>query len=137
MPNLDQSHPVILFDGVCNLCSTAVQFIIKRDKKDVFRFASLQSEAAQNILKPFDFPLDELKTIVLVQNGKIYLRSRAVLRIVSQLNGAWKLSALLYIFPSFISDVVYNLISKYRYKLFGKKDSCMIPTPELKARFLS
>ena len=129
-------HSLILFDGVCNLCNGFVQFVIERDKNAKFMFASLQSEAAQNILKPFDFSIEELKTIVLVENGKIYLRSRAVLRIASQLGGAWKLSAMLYVFPSFISDAVYNLISKYRYKLFGKKDSCMIPTPELKQRFI-
>ncbi len=131
-----QNHSLILFDGVCNLCNGFVQFVIERDKKGRFLFASLQSEVAQNILKSFDFSMDELKTIVLIENEKIYLRSRAVLRIASQLGGAWKLSAMLYVLPSFISDAVYNLISKYRYKLFGKKDSCMIPTPELEARFL-
>jgi len=127
---------IILFDGVCNLCNGFVQFVISRDKKKKFRFGSLQSEAAKKILEPFHFPLNELKTIVLIDNGKIYLRSRAVLRIASQLGGAWKLSALLYIFPSFISDAVYNLISKYRYRIFGKRESCMIPTPELKSRFI-
>ncbi|MCX6274011.1 MAG: thiol-disulfide oxidoreductase DCC family protein [Bacteroidetes bacterium] len=130
------NNSIIFFDGVCNLCNGFVQFVIRRDKSAKFKFASLQSAAAANMLKPFDFPLDELKTIVLVQDGKIFLRSRAVLRIASQLGGAWKLAAMLYIFPSFFSDAVYNLISKYRYKLFGKKDSCMIPTPELKSRFV-
>ena len=130
------NHSIIFFDGVCNLCNGFVQFVIRRDKSAKFKFASLQSEAAENTLKAFNFPLDELRTIVLFQNGKIFLRSRAVLRIASQLGGAWKLAALLYVFPSFFSDAVYNLISKYRYKLFGKKDSCMIPTPELKSRFV-
>lgn len=127
---------VIFFDGVCNLCNGFVQFVIRRDQSGKFKFASLQSQAAENMLRPFNFPLDELNTIALVQDGKIFLRSRAVLRIASQLGGLWKLAVLLYIFPSFFSDAVYNLISKYRYKLFGKKDSCMIPTPELKSRFI-
>jgi predicted DCC family thiol-disulfide oxidoreductase YuxK len=127
---------IILFDGVCNLCNGFVQFVIARDKKNKFKFGSLQSEGAKKILEPFIFPLDELKTIVLLENGKIYLRSRAVLRITSQLSGAWKLSSLLYIFPSFISDAVYNLISKYRYRFFGKRESCMIPTPEMKTKFI-
>ena len=137
---------IIFFDGVCNLCNGFVQFVISNDKQAKFKFASLQSDAAQKILRPFNFPLDELNTIVLFENarpnvvsdgrGKIYLRSRAVLRIAKQLDGIWKIAVVLYIFPSFISDGVYNLVSKYRYKIFGKKDSCLIPTPELKSRFV-
>jgi predicted DCC family thiol-disulfide oxidoreductase YuxK len=130
------NHPVILFDGICNLCNDFVQFVVRHDKKNKFRFGSLQSDAAKKLLEPFHFPLEELKTIVLVEDGKIYLRSRAVLRIASQLDGAWKLTVILYIFPSFISDAFYNLISKFRYKFFGKRDSCMVPTPELKSRFI-
>ena len=131
------NHPIILFDGVCNLCNGFVQFVIRNDKKNKFRFGSLQSDGAKKILEPFQFPIDELKTIVLVEEGKIYVRSRAVIRIASHLNGAWKLSAILYIFPSFLSDAVYNLVSKYRYKIFGKRESCMIPTADLKSRFLN
>lgn len=130
------NHPIILFDGVCNLCNSFVQFTIRHDKKNRFKFSSLQSDSAKKLLEPFHFPDQELKTIVLVEDGKLFLRSRAVLRIASQLDGAWKLSAVLYIFPSFFSDAVYNLVSKYRYKLFGKKNTCMVPTPELKTRFL-
>lgn len=129
-------NPVILFDGVCNLCNGFVQFVIRGDKSAKFKFAPLQSAAAGNMLKLFDFPSDALKTIILIQNGKLFLRSRAVLRITSQLGGAWKLTSLLYIFPSFFSDAIYNFISKFRYKLFGKRDSCMVPTPELKSRFI-
>ncbi len=127
---------IIIFDGVCNLCNGFVQFVIRNDKSGKFKFASLQSSSAEKILKTFNFPIDRLKTIILVEDSKIYLRSGAVLKIARQLDGIWKISVLLYVFPSFISDAVYNLISKYRYKLFGKKDSCMIPTPELKSRFL-
>ncbi|CAN5366612.1 thiol-disulfide oxidoreductase DCC family protein [soil metagenome] len=128
---------IILFDGVCNLCNGFVQFVINNDKQGKFKFASLQSDASKKILSPFNFPLVELKTIVLVENGKIYLRSRAVLRIARQLDGIWKMAVVLYIFPSFISDAVYNMVSKNRYRVFGKKDSCMIPTPELNSRFVN
>ena len=127
---------IILFDGVCNLCNGFVQFVINHDKKNKFKFGSLQSDGAKKLLQPFHFPLDELKTIVLVEQGKIYLRSRAVLRIASHLDGAWKLSTILYVFPSFLSDAVYNLVSKHRYKIFGKRNECMAPTPELESRFI-
>jgi predicted DCC family thiol-disulfide oxidoreductase YuxK len=130
------NHPVILFDGVCNLCNGFVQFIIKHDKKNKFRFGSLQSESAKKLLETFHFSLEELKTIVLVEDGKIYMRSRALLRIASHLDGVWKLTSIFHVIPSFISDVVYNLVSKYRYKVFGKRDSCMIPSPEIKSRFI-
>jgi len=127
---------IILFDGVCNLCSSFVQFIIRHDSRAKFKFSSLQSEVAQKILAQFNIPPNELRTIVLVEDGKVYLRSRAVLRVARRLDGAWKISALFYIFPSFISDAIYNFISKYRYKVFGKRDTCLVPTPELKSRFL-
>src|SRR5438034_11600524 len=109
---------IILFDGVCNLCNGFVQFVIKHDKKGRFKFSSLQSETAQQLLQPYHFSTEDLKTIVLLEDGRIYFRSRAVLRIASQLDGGWKLSSVLYIFPSFISDAVYNLVSKYRYRIF-------------------
>jgi predicted DCC family thiol-disulfide oxidoreductase YuxK len=132
-------HPgssIILFDGVCNLCSWFVIFIIKRDKNSRFKFALLQSEAAKKILEPFGLPAGDLKTLVLVENGKAYLRSKAVLRIAGRLDGAWKISAILSFFPSFLSDAVYNLVSRYRYRIFGKKNDCMVPTPEIESRFI-
>src|SRR5690348_6876242 len=131
MPN-----SIILFDGICNLCNGFVQFVIRHDKKNKFLFGSLQSDAAKKLLEPFHFPVEESKTIVLIEDGELFMRSRAVLRIASQLDGAWKLSAAFYIFPSFISDAVYNIISKYHYRFFGKKDSCMVPAPELRSRFI-
>lgn len=129
-------HPLIFFDGVCNLCNGFVRFVISRDRNAKFRFAPLQSEAAKKNLLRFGFPADEMKTIVLVQEGKVFIRSKAVLKIVSQLGGIWKLTSLLYIIPPFLSDGVYNLISKFRYKLFGKKNSCMVPSPESRGRFI-
>ena len=129
-------HSVILFDGICNLCNGFVRFIIKHDKQEKFKFASLQSEAAKKIMRQFNFPDGELKTIVLVDGGKIYLRSRAVLKIASQLNGAWKLATVFYLIPSFLSDALYNVISKYRYKVFGKREECMVTGVDLRRRFL-
>ena len=127
---------IILFDGICNLCNSSVKFIIKHDRKNKFRFGSLQSDSAKKLLEPYHFPPEELKSFILLEDGKIYLRSRAVLRIASQLDGAWKLTSVFYVFPSFISDAVYNLVAKYRYRIFGKKETCMVPTPELKSKFI-
>ena len=126
---------VILFDGVCNLCSGSVQFILKRDKEKKFLFASLQSAYGQNILNQFALPTDTFNSFILLEDGKIFTRSTAALKMFSQLKG-WKWVKLFWIVPKFIRDAVYNLIAKNRYKWFGKKDECWIPTPELKARFL-
>ncbi len=129
-------HPIIFFDGVCNLCTGSVQFIIKRDRKDVFRFAALQSEQAEQYLSPFGTNIKELNTILLLEDGKLYKRSTAALRIVCHLTGAWPLLYGLIIIPAFIRDGIYSQIAKRRYKIWGKQDSCMIPTAELKAKFL-
>jgi len=130
------SHPIILFDGVCNLCNGAVQFIIKRDKKSAFRFASLQSEFGQSQLKNAGLQTSSIETIVLIENGKVYQRSEAALRISRHLSGGWSLLYGLRVIPKVICDVVYNWIARNRYRFFGKKDQCMIPTPELKSKFL-
>ena len=130
-----ESHPIILFDGVCNLCNKSVQFVIKRDEEKKFRFASLQSEFGQKILERFNLPKNEFNSFILLQDDRIYTRSTGALKMLSQLKG-WKWAGGFKIVPAFIRDGVYNLISKYRYKWFGKKDECMIPTPELRERFL-
>ena len=127
--------PVILFDGICNLCSGSVQFILKRDKEKKFLFASLQSSYGQNLLKKYDLPTDTFNSFILFDDGKILTRSTAALKMFSQLKG-WKWVRLLGIVPRFIRDAVYNVIAKNRYKWFGKKNECWVPTPELKARFL-
>lgn len=129
-------HPIIFFDGVCNLCTGSVQFIIKRDRKDVFRFAALQSEQAQQYLSLFGADLKELNTILLLEDGKVYQRSTAALRIVRRLSGTWPLLYGLIIIPAFIRDWVYRQIAKRRYRIWGQQESCMIPTAELKAKFL-
>jgi len=130
-----KDKPVILFDGICNLCTGSVQFILKRDKKNEFRFASLQSGYGQDLLKRFSLPGDTFNSFILYQDGKIYTRSTAALKMFQQLKG-WKWVKMFWIVPKFLRDAVYNLIAKNRYKWFGQKEECWLPTPELKARFL-
>lgn len=130
-----QQNGIILFDGVCNLCNGFVQRIISADKLDYFRFASLQSDAANDLLK--NHPnLKELKSIVLLDKGKIYTKSTAAIKIASQLGFTWKFLQIGYILPAFLRDGIYNIVANNRYKWFGKKDQCMVPTPALKSKFL-
>jgi predicted DCC family thiol-disulfide oxidoreductase YuxK len=129
------TKPVILFDGVCNLCNSSVQFILKRDKENKFRFASLQSTYGQNLLKQFNLPADQFNSFILYQDGEIYTRSTGALMMFSQLKG-WKWTKIFKAVPRFIRDAVYNLIANNRYKWFGKKNECWLPTPDLKNRFL-
>jgi predicted DCC family thiol-disulfide oxidoreductase YuxK len=129
-------HPVVLFDGVCNYCNAMVNFIIRRDKKKIFRFATLQSEAAQKLLRQFHLPQNNFDSFVLVENDKIFLRSDAALRLYNKLPWYWKWTQLFWIFPKFIRDGIYCIIAKNRYKWFGKKDQCMMPAPEVMERFL-
>ncbi len=129
-------NPILLFDGVCNLCNESVQFIIRKDKKGKIRFASLQSEFANQQLKQFDLEHEKLETLVLIKNGKAYLRSDAALEVLRNLGGVWSLCYVFKIIPSFIRDAVYSWIAKNRYRWFGKQDECMVPTQELRERFL-
>jgi predicted DCC family thiol-disulfide oxidoreductase YuxK len=131
------SHPLILFDGVCNLCNTSVLFIIKRDSKSVFRFASLQSELGKTMLREFNLPVTELNSVLLIHNGKLYQKSNAALEITRHLRGLWPMFYGFMIIPAFIRNGFYNWIANNRYTWFGKKDACMIPTPELKSRFIA
>lgn len=126
---------IILFDGVCNLCSASVRFVIKRDRRKNFRFASLQSEFARKIILANNIS-DSVKTVVLLKGGKIYLRSDAALEISRELNGLWPLLYFLKIIPRFVRDTVYNFISQHRYQWFGKTDECWSPTPDLSTRFV-
>jgi predicted DCC family thiol-disulfide oxidoreductase YuxK len=127
-----RTHPIVLFDGVCNLCNGAVQFIIERDKHQQFRFASLQSGFGQQ----YQQQVGEVDSILLVDHGKIYQKSSAALRIARKLDGLWPMLFILIIIPPFIRDFVYDIIARNRYRWFGKKESCWLPTPDLKALFL-
>jgi predicted DCC family thiol-disulfide oxidoreductase YuxK len=128
-------HPVILYDGVCNLCNGIVQFVIKRDKKQLFKFASLQSAFGEAVLQKHHLSGTGFNSFILLQNGKVYTKSTGALMVAGQLSGAWSLLGLFRIIPSFIRDRFYDIIAKNRYKWFGKEDTCTVPSPELKIRF--
>lgn len=130
-------QPIVLFDGICNLCNSAVQFIIRHDKKSIFMFTSLQSDTGQKLLAQYHLPLNELNSFILIENNKAYTRSSGALRVVKKLKGLWPFLYGLMIVPKFIRDAVYNWVGRNRYKWFGKQEACMIPTPELEARFLN
>jgi len=127
---------IVLFDGFCNLCSLSVLFILKRDSKDYFNFSSLQSTTAKEILSKKNLPKDYEKSIILIQNKSIYFKSDAALRIAKKLNGLWFLLFYLIIIPKPIRDYFYMLISKYRYKWFGKRNSCFIADINFSHKFL-
>lgn len=131
------NHPIILFDGVCNLCNSSVQYVIKHDRDALFRFASLQGETGQQLLKQYDLSTNDMNSFVLISDNKAYTRSDAALNVAKQLTGFTKILYGFIIVPPFIRNAVYNHIAKNRYKWFGKKDSCMIPTAALKSRFLN
>ena len=127
--------PVVLFDGVCNLCTGSIQFILKRDKEKKFLFSSLQSNFGQSLLKKFGLLPDTYNSFILYQDGNIHTRSTAALKMFQQLKG-WKWVKIFWIIPRFIRDAIYNLIAKNRYRWFGKKNECWVPTKELLSRFL-
>ena len=133
---MNKVHPVLLFDGICNLCNGWVQFVIRHDPAGKFRFAALQSAKGQQLLKQYGLPHEHFTTLVLIENGQVYTRSSAALRIAKQLSGAWPMLYGFAVVPAFLRDGVYNLVAGNRYAWFGKQESCMLPTPELKARFL-
>lgn len=127
---------LILFDGECNFCNSSVQFIIKRDPHGYFQYASLQSELGQSLIKKHGVPLN-VDSLVLIENNIAYLKTTAALHICKKMNSSLKWLYLLIVIPSPIRDLFYNIFAKYRYKWFGKNDSCMLPPPEIRKRFLS
>ncbi len=129
-------QPLVLFDGICNLCTASVRFIIERDPRAKFTFAALQSQVGQTVMKKYEQDIPALSTILLIKDQKVYSRSAAVLHIARELKGAWPLLYGFIILPKFIRDAVYALIAKNRYKWFGKRKSCMVPTSDRRARFL-
>ncbi len=134
---LPKNKLIVLFDGVCNLCNDSVLKIIKNDTKDVFRFTSIQSESGAQIIKYLGVDTSKVDSIILYDpNTAYYIKSEAALKILNHFGGFWKLFQIFTILPKGFNDVFYSFIAKNRYKWFGKKDSCMIPTPELKAKFL-
>lgn len=132
----NSNHITVLFDGVCNLCNGTVQFVIKRDRAAIFRFASLQSDYAQRLLRQVNLPANQLYSVIVFEDGVAYHKSDAALRIARHLSGFWRWLYIFRFVPKFIRDGLYNFIATNRYRFFGKQDHCMIPTPELKARFV-
>ncbi|MGB4843899.1 MAG: thiol-disulfide oxidoreductase DCC family protein [Ferruginibacter sp.] len=130
------NHPIILFDGVCNFCNSAVNFTIRRNKKANIHFATLQSEAGRKLLKEYDLPVEDMQSFIFIDKGKAYNRSTAALKVCRHLRGLWPLCYGFIIVPKFIRDGIYNWIAKNRYKWFGVRQECMIPSPAIKARFL-
>ena len=130
-------NPVILFDGVCNLCERSVQLVIRNDREGLFRFASLQSDYAQDLLQRFDYRSDELSSVLLIADEVLYRKSRAALHIARRMDGIWPLVYyLFFLVPPFIADLVYDFIGNRRYRWFGKKASCWVPDDDLRNRFL-
>ena len=131
-----QEHPLILFDGVCNFCNYWVNFAIKRDRKKSLRFTPLQGETANRVLPRYKINPTALRSVIIIDKDRFYTQSSAAIRICKHLDGGWKLLYGLMIIPKFIRDALYNIIARNRYKWFGKKDHCMIPSPGVKERFL-
>ncbi|MFV8343274.1 thiol-disulfide oxidoreductase DCC family protein [Flavobacterium sp. XS2P39] len=137
MLNLPKDKKIILFDGVCNLCDAAVQFIITHDKKDIFRFMSLQSNLGQEVIKHVGIDTEKVDSIILYQAGiAYYYKSEAILEIAKSLGGIYYFVTLFSIFPTSFNNRIYDYIASNRYKWYGKKESCLIPTKEIKAKFL-
>ncbi len=132
----EYEHPIILFDGVCNLCTTSVQFIIRNDKKHHFRFASQQSDIGIALLTKYHIDVNKTDSLVLIDQSKVYQQSTAALRIARQLSNGWSLMYIFIIVPTFIRNPIYDFIASNRYKWFGKKTECWVPTPALKSLFL-
>ncbi len=127
---------IILFDGVCNFCNSSVNFIMARDKRNVFKFAALQSEPGIELQKKFNLDPNDLQSFILIYGDKFYRKTTAALRVAKGLGFPYNLAYVFIIIPPFIRNIAYNIIAKYRYKWFGKKESCRIPTPEERAKFL-
>lgn len=134
---MEKDKKVILFDGVCNLCNNSVQFIIKRDRKDVFRYAALQSEIGKELLAERNIDTSKVDSIILIEPGvAFYTKSDAALEIGRSFGGVWTLLSVFNLIPSSLRNIVYDFVAKNRYRWFGRKNACMIPTPDLKAKFL-
>ena len=131
-----QNHHIILFDGVCNFCNYWVNFIIDRDKDDIFRFAALQSEAGQKLLNKFDLKAEDFNTFILIEGEIYFTKSTAALMIARKLNFPFKVLYYFIFIPKFLRDLIYSLIATNRYKFFGRRDKCRVPTDKEKKKFL-
>jgi predicted DCC family thiol-disulfide oxidoreductase YuxK len=135
--NETRESAIILFDGVCNFCNGSVNFIIDRDPTGYFKFAPLQSEIGEQLLKEHGIDKTQTDSVVLIENDTVYTYSTAALRVARKLSGAWNWLYGFTVVPKFIRDFAYKLFAKNRYRMFGKQEACMLPTPEIRARFLA
>ncbi|MDZ5811163.1 thiol-disulfide oxidoreductase DCC family protein [Halorubrum sp. AD140] len=133
---ISDDGPVILFDGVCNLCSGFVQFVLPRDTEEKYRFASLQSDVGKELLAEHDLPSDELESVVLIEDGESYVKSSAIIQIATGLGGFYRLLSPFRYVPRSIRDRIYDFVADHRYRWFGKKDQCMMPSGDVQSRFL-
>ncbi len=129
-------HIIVLFDGVCNLCNSSVRFIINRDRNDQFRFAATQTDAGEQLCKFYGVSPISNDTLIVIEGKKVYTKSTAALRIVRRLSGLWPAFIAFYAIPRFIRDYFYGLTAKNRYKWFGKQSACMVPSSEVKSKFI-
>ncbi len=128
--------PVLLFDGVCNLCNGAVQWVLLRDRRGVFRFAALQSDTGQAMLRQFGFAAEDFDTVVLIDGDRVFTRSDAALEVVRRIGGFWPVLYAFKIIPRPIRDAVYNWVARNRYRWFGRQEQCMLPRKEWMSRFV-
>ncbi|MCI0449627.1 MAG: thiol-disulfide oxidoreductase DCC family protein [Chlorobi bacterium] len=136
MKSYQNNSLIILFDGVCNFCNSSVNFIMSRDKKNIFKFAAIQSDPGIELQKKFGLNPNELATFIFVEGDKYYTKTTAALRVAKELKFPWNLSYFFIIIPPFIRNIAYNIIAKYRYRWFGKRNACRVPTDEEKEKFL-
>ena len=127
---------IVLFDGVCNFCNASVNFVIEHDKEGYFRFAPLQSEIGEQLIAKHGVNTADTDSVIVVENDRAYTHSSAALRIAKRLDGIWSWTYAFIVIPKPVRDLAYKLFAKYRYRLFGKRDACMMPTPEIRGRFL-
>jgi predicted DCC family thiol-disulfide oxidoreductase YuxK len=132
-----ENNKIILFDGVCNLCNSAVQYVIEHDKNNVFKFAALQSAIGEKLMKERGIDASQIDSIILIEQGvAYYTKSTAALKIARSFGGIWQLAGVFQWIPEKIRDWVYDYIANNRYKWYGKKEACMVPDPALKSKFL-
>ena len=131
-----ENYEIVLFDGICNFCNSSINFVIDHDPKKHFKFASLQSEIGQEILRKYNKNTKNFDSVILLKNNTLYEKSAAALEITKHLSGLWKYLTVFGVLPTFFLNFFYDIVAKNRYRIFGKADSCRMPIPELRERFL-
>ena len=131
------SGPILFFDGVCNLCNSSVRFVIRYDRKQIMKFAPLQSDLGRSIGYELGLNTDQLQSIIYLKDGQYFQKSRAVIEVLTDMGGIWRLARLFLILPKSLADWFYDQMAMHRYQWFGKQNSCMVPSPEVQERFLN